>query len=297
MPLHPSLISASDLHELILQGQRMQVWDCRFDLADPAWGAAQHQQGHVPGAVHRHLDVDLCGPKSGTNGRHPLPDRENWCQRLSRWGLDADELVVVLDQGPGMYAARAWWMLRWAGHSNVRLLDGGWQAWLQSGGPVEQGGVEPASPGEQPYPADRPPLACLATVDDVLRQLGQPGALVVDARAPERFRGETEPLDPVAGHIPGACNLPFTQQLAAEGRWQTPQALEALWRTAVPRSASAPETLILQCGSGVTACHLAFGLHLAGLEGSALYGGSWSEWCADASRPVATGPAGLTHPS
>ncbi|HEX5633265.1 MAG TPA: sulfurtransferase, partial [Gemmatimonadales bacterium] len=237
--------------------------------------------GHLPGAHYLHLDRDLCAPKTGRNGRHPLPPRGACAATAGALGIGPATPVVVMDAQQGTYAARAWWMLRWLGHRAVALLDGGVQAWQAAGGALVR--EVPARPGGAPYPLATPtvePVDAAALLD----RLGR--VRLIDARAPERYRGEVEPLDARAGHIPGAVNRFFRDNLAADGRFLPPAAL----REAVARLGVAPGAEVVhQCGSGVTACHNALAMELAGLGTGALYPGSWSEWSSDPARPVATG--------
>lgn len=275
-------LHASAVHPVLL--------DASFDLADPGAGERAFAQAHVPGARHVHLDRDLCGPKTGRNGRHPLPTREAWAATLGRLGVRPDSEVVVMDRANSMFAARLWWMLLWAGHpaARVRVLDGGVQAWVAAGAPVEQG--LPAAVESAPhYPVSATPGSTLEEAAGVLALLPALAAgsqRLVDARAPERYRGEVEPLDPAAGHIPGALNRPFTDNLEADGRFKPADALRAAWAPVLGPDAAA---VVHQCGSGVTACHNLLATVAAGYPLGRLYAGSWSEWCADPARPVARG--------
>lgn len=279
-----TLISAADLAQHI-QDDNWIVLDCRNDLANPAAGRAAFDAGHIPAAQFAHLDLDLSdqspGPNGEFRGRHPLPDRDAFIKKLSDWGVNQDSQVIAYDAHGGMYAARLWWMLRWVGHAAVAVLDGGLPAWAGQG---LQLSTEPASK-PQGNIETRPTLARSASAADILANLKSQERTVVDARAPDRFRGENETLDPVGGHIPGAKNRFFKDNLQADGRFKPAQQLRADFGAL----ASAPDTAIMQCGSGVTACHNLLAMEVAGLSGAALYPGSWSEWCADPSRPVATG--------
>ena len=277
-----TLISTGDLASR-LGSLDLVVVDCRFDLADTAWGEAEYVAGHIAGAVYAHLDRDLSGPRSGTNGRHPLPDGDRLAERFGAWGIAQGMQVVAYDQGPAMYASRLWWMLRHLGHQAVAVLDGGLGQWRREHRPVTAG-VEPG--GSRTFVAARRP-ELRVSVDDVLRGLHDPEQCLIDARAPERFEGRTESLDPVAGHIPGAVNRSFLQNLTADGRFEAPEVLRRQW---LARLGGAPvERSVCYCGSGVTACHNVLALEHAGLHGARLYAGSWSEWCADPWRPVETG--------
>jgi thiosulfate/3-mercaptopyruvate sulfurtransferase len=279
------LVAADELKALLAQAdRRVMVFDCSFDLADPEAGARAYAEAHLPGAVYLHLDNDLSAPKTGRNGRHPLPERAVFARRLAELGLDDDMLAVVYDRQACTYAGRAWWMLRWVGHAAVRVLDGGLAAWQAAGGPVEAGAVPPREPGRFSL---RPALVEAVDFGQLRASLGRGRRLIVDARAADRFRGENETLDPVAGHIPGAAHRFFRDNLGPDGRFKPAEQLRAEW-TAV-MAGRAPADLVHQCGSGVTACHNLLALDSAGLGGSALYPGSWSEWCAQPGAPVARG--------
>jgi thiosulfate/3-mercaptopyruvate sulfurtransferase len=278
------LISAPALRARMATGDRLLVCDCRFDLADPDHGEADHLAWHIPGAVYLHLDRDLSAPRSGRNGRHPLPDRAAFAQHMADLGCDDEMPVVAYDASGGMYAARLWWMLRWLGHSQVQVLDGGLVAWDGAGGALQAGPVARRVPATLSL---RPPLVGLLDFDDVLGGLGQPGRLVVDARAPDRFRGENETLDPVGGHIPGAANRFFRDNLQPNGDFKPAEQLRQEWLALMGQRRSSD--LVQQCGSGVTACHNLLALAAAGLDGAALYAGSWSEWCSRDNAPLATG--------
>lgn len=282
-----TLVSCADLQALLRDPSRHTVLiDCSFDLADPAAGREAYHQGHLPGAFYLHLDNELSGEKTGTNGRHPLPDPDALTARLRAIGLNDDTQVVVYDAQGGMYAARAWWLLRWIGHGAVAVLDGGKQAWIAAGLPLESGTTpDPEAPG---HLTRHKALVDTVDADALLANISEPTRLVVDARAPDRFRGENETLDPVGGHIPGAVNRCFKDNLGADGRFKPAAELRAEFGQVL--GATSPERAVMQCGSGVTACHNLLALEVAGLPGAALYPGSWSEWSADPRRPVATGP-------
>ena len=270
--------------------------DVSFDLADPAAGERAYAESRLPGAFYAHIERDLSAPKQpdattgrDPRGRHPLPDREAFARRVALWGVVPGTQVVVYDRQGAMFAARLWWLLRWLGHETVSVLDGGLPAWVGEGRPLERGrpsarDVDPSTPFEA-YPA-RPALVATVDAAALQRELGR--VRLIDARAPERFRGEVEPLDPVAGHIPGAANRFFQRNLAPDGRFKTGAALRAElapWLSGSSDVAALP--VVHHCGSGVTACHNVLAQALAGLGSGALYAGSWSEWCADPSRPVA----------
>jgi thiosulfate/3-mercaptopyruvate sulfurtransferase len=260
-----------------------RVIDVRHDLMDADAGPRAYRAGHVPGAVFAHTDDDLSGRKTGRNGRHPLPGRDDMVQAFRRWGVDDDTQVVAYDANGGNFAVRLWWLARWLGHTRVAVLDGGWPRWLARTG---------LSSTEIPVPApgrftDRSSSMPLVGAEDVVRNLGTRERLVLDARTPERYRGEQEPIDPVAGHIPGALNRPWQRNLEADQTFKSPQALRQEFEAAL--GSTSPARVIHQCGSGVTACHNLLAMEIAGLAGSALYAGSWSEWIADPARPIATG--------
>jgi thiosulfate/3-mercaptopyruvate sulfurtransferase len=284
------LISADELRNRMETSEAVAIFDCSFDLADAAAGARAHETSRLPGARYLHLEQDLSGPKSPAGpiegGRHPLPTRALLAERVGHWGIGPDTPVVVYDNQGSPYAARAWWLLRWLGHTPVAVLDGGLAAWVAAGGPVEQGPVSATDVhgALPPYPKSPTSPAGMGTVsaEDLLAKPGQHA--VIDARAPERFRGDVEPLDRVAGHIPGARNRFFKDNLdAATGRFKPAAELKAAFEA----YGLAPAQIVHQCGSGVTACHNLLAMAQAGLEGSRLYPGSWSEWSADPARPVA----------
>ena len=258
-----------------------RVFDCRHDLANPDAGALAFAAGHIPGAQFLHLDADLSGTKTGTNGRHPLPDPATLAQRLRTLGVDNDTQIVVHDADVGMFAARAWWLLRWLGHRHVAVLDGGLAAWVAAGHALSCAVIVPT----QGSFAQRPSLTTLTDSTRLLAGLGTTMApLIVDARAPDRFAGQNETLDPVGGHIPGAVNRFFRHNLGADGRFKPADVLRQEF-TALLGERAANDT-VQQCGSGVTACHNLLAMEIAGLPGATLYPGSWSEWCADPARPV-----------
>lgn len=258
------------------------VADCRFDLADPAAGAAAWRAGHVPGAIHVDLERDLSVAVTPRTGRHPLPSPETIAATLSRLGVGNRTQVVCYDAGNGAYASRLWWMLRYMGHDSVSVLDGGFAAWVAEGRPVAMD--ETSRPPARFIAQPRPGMLCdAAGVAEALTR----GELLVDVRGAERFRGDVEPLDAVAGHVPGAVNLPFPENLGADGRFLPPAALARHWRERV--GAETGRAIVCMCGSGVTACQGLLALESAGITGGRLYAGSWSEWIRDPSRPVARG--------
>ncbi len=257
------------------------VMDCRFSLSDPDAGLRAYQKGHIPGARYAHLNNDLSSPVTPTSGRHPLPDPAVLAQRLGQWGIDNHKQVVVYDDSFGAMAARLWWLLRWLGHDAVALLDGGLPKWQREGHPLtsEVSAIQTTS--------FTPHLRPALWVDSksVQQAVMQSDRLVIDARAEERFNGEIEPLDRVAGHIPGSINLPFEDNLHISGKFLPEDELRELYTGMLDDVK--PEQVIQMCGSGVTACHNILAMEHAGLKGARLYAGSWSEWITDASRPVA----------
>ena len=277
------LISTAALAER-LTDPAIAVADCRFDLGDPAAGAAAWRAGHIPGAIHADLERDLAVAITPETGRHPLPALDAFAATLSRLGIGNGTQVVCYDAGNGAYASRLWWMLRHAGHDAVQVLDGGFAAWVAEGRPV----ATDAAPRPAARFVAKPRPEMVLDVSQVIAALGR-GELLVDVRAAERFRGEVEPLDAVAGHVPGAVNLPFLQNLGADGRFRPPSEIADLWRART--GASASRVPICMCGSGVTACQGLLALAIAGIDGGRLYAGSWSEWIRDPARPVARGPA------
>ncbi len=261
------------------------ICDCRHDLANHSAGYKAYRAGHIPGARFLHLDVDLSGPKTGLTGRHPLPHPSTFSLRLGALGISNNTQVVAYDETGGVYASRLWWMLRWVGHTKVAVLDGGWQAWSKAGLPVtvEQPEIKPVTFNGKPQ------TQIAVDSAQVLANLQQRKALVLDARSSDRYRGENETMDPVAGHIPGAANRFFKLNLDADGRFKKPAALKQEFGGML--GGHAPEAIVHQCGSGVTACHNLLAMEVAGLAGSRLYPGSWSEWVSDRRRPVARGDA------
>lgn len=263
--------------------------DCRHDLTNPAAGAAAYTDGHLPNAVFMHLDDDLSGPRTGRNGRHPLPAPERLAARLGELGISRDTVVVAYDAGPGMYAARLWWLLRWLGHERAAVLDGGLRAWSEAAQPLTQIVPTPAATLYHAQLSEHMRVAVDSVLNDFVNAPPATRGLLLDARAPDRYAGQNETLDPVAGHIPGAVNRFFQHNLNPNTlRFKPPEQLRAEY-TALLGNCRA-EGVIHQCGSGVTACHNLLAMEIAGLPGSRLYAGSWSEWCADPARPVATGP-------
>jgi thiosulfate/3-mercaptopyruvate sulfurtransferase len=284
---HPytTLISAANL----LQNAHNPNWviiDCRHDLMDAAAGRAAFDAGHIPEARFANLERDLSGSKQASDGRfkgrHPLPEQDALIATLRQWGISDDTQVVAYDAHGGMYAARLWWLLRSLGHASAAVLDGGLAAWQAAGQRLSP--VEPTpAPGSISV---KPSLTSSVDARDVLINLTKPRRTLVDARAPDRFRGENETIDPVGGHIPGAKNRFFKDNLQADGRFKPGHQLHEEFSALI----SEPQAAVMQCGSGVTACHNLLALEIAGMHGAALYPGSWSEWCADPARPMTKGP-------
>jgi thiosulfate/3-mercaptopyruvate sulfurtransferase len=294
MPVHTTIVDPEELRAH-LGDPAWVVIDCRYSLQDFTAGRRAYEAGHIPGAFLADLERDLAGEKTGTNGRHPLPDPETFGRFLRSCGVGDRSQVVAYDEGADMYAARLWFLCRWIGHDAVAVLDGGISAWRGLAYPIETeehrgvtlsvasnaSEVEGQAPGMLAVRL-RPKL--VATADDILANLRSPAMHVIDARAADRFRGEIEPLDPVAGHIPGAHNYWFKENFDERGRLKSPQEL----RRSYARYGAASE-IVHQCGSGVSSAVNMLAMERAGLRGSRLYAGSWSEWCSDPSRPVATG--------
>ena len=286
--MYTLLISAEQLSELQSSGEPFMVFDCSFELTQPSAGDQQYENSHVAGAVRADLERDLCASRAAddaaSGGRHPLPSRESFAAWLRSVGFGNQMQAVVYDRQGSLYCGRLWWMLKWAGHEDVAVLDGGLQAWLALGGAAESGAVAPRAAGDFSLSAAR---TALVTTDTVSRNLGRPTQSLVDARGVPRFKGEMEPLDPVAGHIPGALNRPFGLNFDESGRFKSPAQLKAEFQSLLARRA--PSTVVHQCGSGVSAVPNIIAMELAGLGRTALYAGSWSEWCSDPARPVAQG--------
>lgn len=282
----PSLIEADTLRAALQRGRCVPV-DCRFRLTDPGAGEGAYARGHIPGARYMHLDRDLASAPAAHQGRHPLPEPAELARTLSRLGISNADHVVAYDDTGGAVAARLWWLLRWIGHERVSVLNGGLQAWQDAGFALQTESPE-YSPGRF-EPAAPDPRLSVATAD-VAAELSA-GGILIDARSAERFAGRNEPIDPVAGHVPGAINCPFERLLGADGRVLEPAALRELFVDELQLSPD--DSIIAMCGSGVTACHVLLALERAGIDGGRLYAGSWSEWVRDPARPVATG-AGKT---
>ncbi len=279
--MNTPLISVQTLYSLLTQHNTdIVVIDCRHQLSNPDWGGQAYAEGHIPSAVFLSLDRDFAGVKTGNNGRHPLPNTEKIVQTLSKSGVGNETCVVVYDQGDMMYAARLWWQLRFLGHQQIRVLDGGLKAWLTADLPISQS----VDPRPEKQFIVREALTKTVDVDFVLDNLKTQKYQVIDARGAERFRGENESMDPVGGHIPNAKNRPFVQNLDEKGLMKSPEQLQQEWA-----AFGDTRLQIHQCGSGVSACVNLLAQAVAGLEGGALYVGSWSEWSTNPDRPIAKG--------
>ena len=283
---HDLLISADQLKIMLAEDVPVLVFDCTFDLADPAAGHTEYLKSHIAGAVYVNLDTAL-SDKFGTGasgGRHPLPQRETFAKWLSSVGLTNDMQAVVYDRNGANYCGRLWWMMKWAGHKNVAVLDGGLQAWQAADGRVASGAEAPNSPSNFALAEAISALVATKTVAD---NLGRPVQTLMDARGAPRFRGEVEPLDPVAGHIPGALNRPFAQNMGADGKFKSAAELRAEFTALL--AGRDPASVVHHCGSGVSAVPNILAMQIAGFGMTGLYAGSWSDWCSDSSRPMAQG--------
>ena len=269
-----TLVSTGELEKNLTH---WRVFDCRHDLAKPELGEQQYREGHIQGALFAHLDRDLSGRKTGKNGRHPLPEPQDFEKWLEKAGLTPKDQVVCYDAGPGAMAARLWWMLRWIGHDNVAVLDGGFAKWTKEGRPVTID-VPLFTPLNYPFKPRKDFAVDAASVEKNLQKL-----VLMDARAPARYRGEQEPIDPVAGRIPGAKNRYNMDNLSPDGTFKNPKQLKEELQALLGKRA--PSDVVHYCGSGVAACHNLLAMEVAGLKGGKLYAGSWSEWSADSARP------------
>ncbi|HEX3604056.1 MAG TPA: sulfurtransferase [Steroidobacteraceae bacterium] len=281
-----TLISAAVLRDRLNEPD-LRIIDGRFELAGPQAGRRAYLQSHVPEARYADLNRDLSAPISATSGRHPLPAPADFAATLQRLGVGRTTQVIAYDESAGAYAARAWWLLRWVGHGAVAVLDGGMKAWVGIGGRLESGEPRPlpaAADGGYPQ-APQADTGAVIDTEGVAAKLRDPGFLLSDARAPERFAGTVEPIDSVAGHVAGAVNHPFSANLGADGRFLPAPELQRLWLERL--AGRRPAQVAAMCGSGVTACHNLLSLELAGLSGAKLYAGSWSEWIRDPRRPIA----------
>ena len=259
-----------------------RIFDCRHELSNPDVGERAYREAHIPNAQFLHVDRDLSGRKNGSNGRHPLPDPATFAARMARCGVSNSTQVVAYDDAGGMYAARLWWMLRWLGHDKVAVLDGGLPAWTRAGY-----GVNSKVPSVKPATFEWRLCDQVIDANYILSHLHDPDVLLLDSRGADRFRGENETIDPVPGHIPGAVSRPFRDNLNADGRFRSPQELRETFAPLLGQYRI--DHVVAYCGSGVSACHNLLALKLAGFGGAKLYAGSWSEWCSDRGRPVATG--------
>ena len=285
--MYDLLISVDALQKLQAQGQPLMVFDCSFELMQPAAGPQQYEEKHVAGAVYAHLDTVLSAknaPDAASGGRHPLPSRETFAAWLGSVGFSNEMQAVVYDRQGVNYCGRMWWMLKWLGHEAVAVLDGGLQAWQAAGGDVRSGSEHSRAPRSF---ALHPPLRQLVDTQTIASQLGRPQQTVLDARAPARYRGEMEPIDPVAGHIPGALNRPFNSNIAADGKFKPADQLRAEFATLLGQRAAS--TVVHHCGSGVSALPNLMAMEIAGLGPTALYAGSWSEWCNTPGMAIARG--------
>ena len=274
-----TLVSCDDL-ATHLNDPGWRIFDCRHQLSDVGFGEKAYAEGHLPGAFFLHLDRDLSSPPTGSNGRHPLPDPQILAKKLGAVGVSRETQVGVYDDAGGMMAGRLWWMLRWLGHDRVALLDGGINQWVKEGRPLST-----ARPSSTPAVFAVDKRDWLVGTAEVLANIERAELCVVDARAPERFRGENETLDPVGGHIPEARNRFFRNNLDGDGCFRSAAELRSDFLGLF--AGVEPAQVVMQCGSGVSACHNLLAMEIAGLHGAKLYAGSWSEWCADPARPVA----------
>ena len=283
-----TLIDAASLKK-VLNGPQSAVVDCRFDLMKPDAGHLAYLAGHIPTARYADLNKDLSAPITPDSGRHPLPAPATFAGTLDRLGIANDTQVIVYDDSAGAFAARLWWMLRWVGHTAVAVLDGGFPAWILAGGAVASGEELPVHRNGQGgrFVPHSDGLAVIGTAE-IAARLGNARFVLVDARAAERFTGSIEPIDTLAGHVPGAVNQPYSENLTQEGRFLPAGELRRLWLARL--EGKEPSNVAAMCGSGVTACHNLLALEVAGLGGAKLYAGSWSEWIRDSSRPIARGP-------
>lgn len=285
--MYTTLISAKDLRNLLHGGHPLRLFDCSFDLMDPAAGQAQYLAGHIAGAVHADLDTHLSDKihaDRASGGRHPLPSRERFAAWLGRTGLTPDTQVVVYDRQGANYCGRLWWMLKWCGHEAVAVLDGGLPAWEAAGGATEAGPGPVLPESAPPYPLGTPRVQTISG-EQIAARLGHTGHTLIDARVAARFRGEVEPLDPVAGHIPGALNRPFADNLGPDGRFKPAMQLRSEFGQLL--AGRDPAGVVHHCGSGVSAIPNLLAMEIAGLGTTRLYPGSWSEWCTTPGRPCA----------
>lgn len=278
--MYTTLITAPELNTLIKNGN-VQILDCRFSLADADYGQRVYSEAHLPGACFMHLDNDLSSPITPESGRHPMPDVDKLADKLRSYGLNSDQQVVVYDDCGGAMAARTWWLLRWLGHDAVAVLNGGYPHWVEAGLEVTQAMPQTEHGDFAVNLRDEMNVS----VDEVLKSLDDQTITLVDARGAERYRGEQEPIDPVAGHIPGALNRPLTDNLE-NGLFKPAAQLQAEWQQLL--GSAGPQEIVHYCGSGVTACHNQLAMMVAGITGTRIYAGSWSEWIREPKRPIAT---------
>ena len=281
--MYQTLITVDQL-ATSLNSELIKIFDCRFSLADTEAGRNAYGEGHIPGAIYAHLDDDLSGEIIvGKTGRHPLPSIASITATFSKWGIDEKVQVVAYDDKGGMIASRLWWMLKWLGHNAVAVLDGGWQAWENSGHPVS---TDTPSPQAKNFrPAHQAEM--ILPLQDIVKKSASGESLIIDARAAERYRGEVEPIDPVAGHIPAAVSAPFSMNLDENGYFLPADQLKARFQAFLGELPA--EQAVCYCGSGVSGCHNLLAAAHAGITGIKLYPGSWSEWITDPQRPIATG--------
>ncbi len=285
--MYTTLLDVADLARLTHRSPtdpNVAILDCRHELSRPEWSDRAYAEAHIPHAIQAHLDRDLSGPITPASGRHPLPDVATLVETFSRWGIDDEVQVVAYDQGNGVYASRAWWLLRWLGHTKVAVLDGGFAAWQESGLPLTR---ETGARAPRKFVAHTVDGAAVTTAQ-LQQALAREAIALIDARGADRFAGENETIDPVAGHVPGATNRPFAKNVEGRGRFLPPAELRRQWSEVL--GARRADDVVAMCGSGVSACHNLLALEIAGFPGARLYPGSWSEWIRDPARPVARGP-------
>jgi thiosulfate/3-mercaptopyruvate sulfurtransferase len=279
--MHTTIVSVATL-AAHLDDPHWLIVDCRFDLSNPSGGETAFAQSHIPGAIYAHLNRDLAAPVTSLTGRHPLPTPDEFAATLGRWGVRPSTQVIAYDADVGSYASRLWWMLRWLGHQSIAVLDGGFKAWMTAGLSASSA-VTPRTPTRfEP----RPNRALWVDANEMRRCAQDSSWRVLDARSPERFQGIVEPIDAIAGHVPGARNHPFGTNVI-DGRLASAHVLRE--RFEASQAEVTDDRTIAMCGSGVTACHLLLAMEVAGKHGARLYPGSWSEWIRDPTRPIATG--------
>lgn len=282
--IYTTIISAKELRSLIDYEPRLIILDCSFQLDDPSAGRQTHILGHIPKSQYVHLDEILSGPRTGANGRHPLPPRETFAEAMATFGTDDDTQIIAYDNAFGMYAARLWWMLRWAGHASVAVLDGGIDRWRQRGYEIVNTTAPARSRGRFSL---REPLTSMIDFNDVIDNFTKQTYQIIDARSADRFRGENETIDPIGGHIPGAYNRPYTENLTPDGHFKSASQLREEFGRLIEKSKGS--RIISQCGSGVTACHNLLAMEIGGYTDGALYPGSWSEYCTHPGAIIAVG--------